>query len=75
MLSGRHRDFRFPRFKRPLGNRRFSHLAGELIECKTLADDASNGEIESLGIGHPTMIETERLLIEVPEQVERFDVT
>lgn len=42
--------------------RRFG-LAGKLIECQTLANDARYGHAKTLTIGHFAIIESKRLLI------------
>jgi hypothetical protein len=44
-----------------------------LIEGKTLADDAGDGQAEAFAVGQLAIIEPEGLFIEVAEQVKRFD--
>lgn len=38
-----------------------------------MPNDAANGSTESLGVARLTPVEPKALLIQVPEQVERFD--
>src|ERR1039458_4360790 len=51
---------------------RLWNLASEFRIGKTLANDLANADIKSLCIGHVAIVESERLLIDVAEQVERF---
>lgn len=46
---------------------------GELVEGKPLAESRSGGDSEASGVAHLASVETERLLIEVAKQMERFD--
>ena len=48
-------------------------LAGERNVGEALVDDALEAEDETLCVVHGALVETERLLIEVTEKVERFD--
>jgi hypothetical protein len=53
---------------------RRSLLTGELIPGKALSNCLTNGKVESLCIGHvPAIIESKCLLIDITEQVKRFD--
>ena len=63
--------FRFPLPCR-LAKRRFSDLASEFGIGEPLANDLTNSEVKALTIGHVSIVESERLLIQVPEQVERL---
>ena len=65
---------RGPRFPRQgTLERRFAHLAGEFRVSHPLADDLTNANIKPLGIGHFPIVESERLLVNVAEQVERLN--
>jgi hypothetical protein len=46
--------------------------AGELIEGKSLADDALDGHVEALSISQFAIVEAIDLLIEITEKMERF---
>ena len=48
-------------------------LAGEVIECQALTEDSLRYENESLSIRQLTIIVTEGLLVEIPEEVQRFN--
>jgi hypothetical protein len=41
-----------------------------LIEYQPLSDDALDGHIEALRLGHLTIIEPVGLLVEIPEQMK-----
>lgn len=63
--------FTFPRFCRLVfgGQHRFS---GEFIVGQPFAGDLANSEVKALGIGHLAIVEAERLLVDIAEQMERF---
>lgn len=54
-------------------SRGFPLLAGELIESQTLSDDPRYCDAEALGIGELPIVIPISLLVQVAEQVERFD--
>jgi hypothetical protein len=66
-------DFRFPRFKRKELESRFSHLASQLIECQSLADDAIYCDAEPFSVGQFAIVVAICLLVQIAEQVEWFD--
>jgi hypothetical protein len=49
------------------------HLTSEFRIGQALADDLTDADIEALRIGHLAIIEAERLLVDIAEQVERLD--
>src|SRR6266700_112774 len=64
----------FPRFPRKTLISRFSHLAGEFGVSEPLAHDLRDGQSESVSVLHPlTIVVPKRLLVDVPEKVERLD--
>src|ERR1017187_7586789 len=53
---------------------RFRSLAGQLIECETFAHNLAHCQVETLAVVKAlAVVVAERLLIEVPEQVEGLD--
>lgn len=62
-----------PRF-RVLVPVRFSHLAGDFGESETLPNDAPSQSVEAVPVSHVLpMVEPKRLLVHVPEKVERLN--
>jgi hypothetical protein len=48
-------------------------LAGQLIEHNALANNSRYSRAKPLAIRHFPVVKSERLLIQIPEQVERLD--
>jgi hypothetical protein len=52
---------------------RFVCFAGEFRIGEPLACDLANSDVKALGIGHLAIVKPERLFVQIPKQVERFD--
>jgi hypothetical protein len=63
-----------PRFPRHglVDRFRFVCLTGEFRVGQPLTDDLADADVESLRVSHLPIVESERLLIDVAEQMERF---
>ena len=49
------------------------HFPGQFLVCQTTANYVSHCEHEALKVGQVAVIESERLFIDVPEQMKGFD--
>ena len=62
-----------PRFPRQELELRFSHLASELRIGQALADDFTDTDVKTFGVGQLAVVETESLFVDVAKQVERLN--